>query len=150
MTTKVLLVDDSRLIRQTLAEFLADDFTVFDCAFGQQAIKVIDNHQPDWLILNPVLAYNSGFELLYEIQSHPDLRGLATIIISHDKGYFDRHRSTLEAVNVQAVLSFVDLSKKKLVQCLDQPGFKKWPSINSAVCASVGGLSIQAVTFMVA
>ena len=105
----VLVVDDSRLVRQSLVRALGDLFTVTDCAAAQTAIELIDQTRFDCLILNPLLAVNSGFELLYEIQSHQDLRDLPVVLLTHDRRYCYKHRATLKQIGVVAVWVFVDI-----------------------------------------
>ena len=70
----ILVVDDSKIIRQTIKTFLKSEHIIYTAASAQEAIIVIDCQPVDLIIMNPLLTHNSGIELLYEIHSHADLR----------------------------------------------------------------------------
>ena len=110
----VLIVDESPLLRRRLAGWLRGDCQVVDCDSAQAAIEAIDRQPADWLILNPLLAPNSGFELLYEIQAYPDLRRIRTIILTLGPSHYGRHRRALDCLNVVDVKSWADISRQYL------------------------------------
>ena len=112
----VLIVEESLLLRQQLSRWLGGDCRLFDCNSAQAAIESLDRQPTDWLILNPLLAGNSGFELLYEIQAHPDLRRIKTILLTPGPSHYGRHRGALSHLNIVDVKNWSDISRRYLRQ----------------------------------
>lgn len=108
----VLVVEESALLRQQLLRWLGGDCRVSGCDSAQAAIETLDRSPADWLILNPLLATNSGFELLYEIQAHPDLRQVRTILLSVGPSHYGHHRSALACLNIVDIKSWADVSRQ--------------------------------------
>ncbi len=108
----VLIVEESSLLRRQLVDWLEGDCRVVGCDSAQMAIENLDRRPADWLILNPLLAPNSGFELLYEIQAHPDLRRVKTILLTPGPNHYGRHRSALACLNIADVKSWSDVSRQ--------------------------------------
>lgn len=114
----VLIVDESRLLRQRLAGWLKRDFRVRACDSAQAAIESLDRRPADWLILNPLLAANSGFELLYEISSHPDLRPTRTLLLTAGPQFYGSSSAALARLNVAATATWAGLNRQLLCQLL--------------------------------
>lgn len=108
----VLIVEESPLLRQQLLRWLKGDCRLSDCDSAQAAIESLDHRPADWLILNPLLATNSGFELLYEIQAHPDLRRIRTILLSPGPSHYGHHRSALARLNIVDIKSWADVDRQ--------------------------------------
>ena len=126
----VLIVEESCLLRQRLAGWLGRDFQVRACDSAQAAIDSLDKRPADWMILNPLLASNSGFELLYELSSHPDMRRTSTILLTPGPHFYGSHRSSLASLNVSAVVTWAGLSQQLLSQLLTtkrrRRGGRRW------------------------
>ncbi len=74
MTIKVVVVEDSRLAQNELLELLRPfkDFQVVaDAKTAAQAIKVIESHQPDLILLDINLPDGTGFDVLNQLQWCP-------------------------------------------------------------------------------
>lgn len=80
MKTKVLLIDDEPLARDLVRAFL-NDFPeieiIGECADGFQALKTIQELNPDLIFLDVQMPKLTGFELL-EVLDHPPLVIFAT------------------------------------------------------------------------
>lgn len=125
----VLIVEESRLLRERLAGWLKRDFRVRACDSAQSAIESLDRRPADWMVLNPLLASNSGFELLYEISSHPDLRRTKTILLTPGPQSYGSSRAALARLNVTAVATWAGLNRKFLRQLLAdgrRRGGRRW------------------------
>jgi len=64
---RVVTVDDEELARQVLREFLAADpeiEIVAECANGLEAVKAVQERQPDLLLLDIQMPKLDGFEVL--------------------------------------------------------------------------------------
>lgn len=109
---KIVVIEDSYLLRQQIVDLLKHDFIVYETESAHRALELIEGQQIDYLLLNPLLAQNSGFELLYEVNSWIDLRSIKTIILTHEVAHYAQFKKTLKELNVVAILSFNALGNK--------------------------------------
>ena len=76
--TKIAIVEDSRVIRESLTEFVNSDrdcTCVCACATGEEALKQIPKHQPDIVLMDVQLPNMSGIECTAQLkQLLPDVR----------------------------------------------------------------------------
>ena len=64
MARSILVVDDERTLRETLAEGLEEEgFAVFQAADGREAVEAFRRHQPDLILLDLMLPELSGTEV---------------------------------------------------------------------------------------
>ena len=63
--TKLLIADDHALIRKGLKQFLEpkEGLTIFEASNGEEALKVIEEHQPGIAILDIEMPKLSGFDV---------------------------------------------------------------------------------------
>ena len=68
MKTKMILVDDNRMVRESMRKFLAYDFDVE--AFGgmQETLDFAENHPPAILVTDYYLEDETGLELIEEMR----------------------------------------------------------------------------------
>ena len=66
--TKLLIVDDSRLIRMKLKKMLSDQYDIIEAANGKEAILKAVSEQPDCIITDLLMPEMNGFELLEQVQ----------------------------------------------------------------------------------
>ena len=117
---RVVIVEDSLLLRESLSGWLEKDFEVLATHNPFKALKSLDKQAPDWLLVNPLLACNSGLELLYEVSSWPDWRKTRVILLTFDTEYCRRHLLALKELNVFAILALSDLNANRLRFLLSQ------------------------------
>ena len=118
----VVIAEDSYLVRQSVAGWLEGEFSVHVADNAHLALRLIDRHRADYLVLNPLLAGNSGWELLYEVSTWSDLRRLKTVLLSQEADYLRAHRQSLRELNVRAVLRPAGLTPRRLRQGLAAKG----------------------------
>jgi len=64
MARSILVVDDERTLRETLAESLEEEgYTVFQAADGREAVEAFRKHRPDLILLDLMLPEISGTEV---------------------------------------------------------------------------------------
>ena len=64
MARSILVVDDERTLRETLAEGLEEEgFVVFQAADGREAVEAFRRHHPDLILLDLMLPELSGTEV---------------------------------------------------------------------------------------
>ena len=130
---KVLVIDDSRVIRNMVKDMLPPaNFDVLEAPDGQKGLDMIKEHQPWMILLDFVLPKMSGFEVYENLQNSRDLAGIPLVIMSgNKKEVTDKISEPLEQHHlafiakpfdqkqlVGAIKSALELSKKK-VQVLD-------------------------------
>jgi DNA-binding NtrC family response regulator len=64
----VLIVDDEKIMRESLRDWLKDGYDVTTAETGEEAIELIKNHDFDALVLDVRLTGKSGIEVLKEIK----------------------------------------------------------------------------------
>jgi len=76
--TKVAIVEDSRVIRESLAEFVQSDAEctcVCACATAEEALKLIPKHEPEIVLMDVQLPNMSGIECTAQLkQIMPELQ----------------------------------------------------------------------------
>ena len=75
MRKKILLVDDEKLIRWSLARKLSEwEYDVVEAESGAEALKAVENESPDFVLLDNNLPDSLGTELLPQIKkARPDI-----------------------------------------------------------------------------
>jgi DNA-binding response OmpR family regulator len=64
MARSILVVDDERTLRETLAEGLEEEgYAVFQAADGREAVETFRRHRPDLILLDLMLPELSGIEV---------------------------------------------------------------------------------------
>ena len=82
---RLLIVDDSKVIRVTARKILRDHFDTIEAVDGENAWETLNNEGPFTLIVSDLTMPNlDGFGLLERIRNsrHPDIRDIPVIIIT--------------------------------------------------------------------
>lgn len=70
---KILVVDDERLIRNVIREYLENEkYEVFEAENGLDALRVLETNKVDLIILDIMMPRMDGFETLKEIRKTKD------------------------------------------------------------------------------
>jgi two-component system OmpR family response regulator len=79
----ILLVEDDRWLADCFSVWLAaDDHTVRHVTDAHDAMDAIDDSGCDVIILDLLLSYTNGIQLLHTLQSYPDLADVPVVICS--------------------------------------------------------------------
>ena len=99
---KLLIVEDDKNWADILGKFAMDVGTEYRVAVsGDQAIEIIDNWQPDALILDMLLAGETAIALLNELRSYADLASLPIVVCTN----IDVKMGDLRPLGVKAILN---------------------------------------------
>ena len=111
---KAVIIEDSYLIRLELQKILSlagiETYATHDCHL---AIENLDS-TTNWLIINPILTSNSGLELLYEVNSWPDLRNIKVIILTYSINNWDKYKLTFKELNVHKIFEYHNFKFQQL------------------------------------
>jgi CheY-like chemotaxis protein len=81
--SKILVIDDSRVIRKTVKDMLPEgDFEVIEAKDGLEGINLVKEHRPNLIMLDFILPKMSGWEVFQQIQSHPELQKIPLVLMS--------------------------------------------------------------------
>ncbi len=86
MKIRTIVVDDEPLAREGVRQVLADEpdvEIVAECADGVEAVKAIEQHRPDLLVLDVQMPQLNGFEVLEALE--PDQMPAVIFTTAHDQ-----------------------------------------------------------------
>src|SRR2546427_11120824 len=79
-TNKILIVDDDSTIRRFLATLLSDrGYEVHEAEDGEQGFKLAGSIRPDLMLLDLIMPYRDGFDVLHDLKED---QGTARIPVS--------------------------------------------------------------------
>lgn len=87
--TKILIVEDSKLVVTMMKKYLAPEGYDFDVAgTGLEALKMLENGPyPDIILLDVVMEEMDGFELIEKIKTNDQIKEIPVLFVtSLDKG----------------------------------------------------------------
>jgi CheY-like chemotaxis protein len=85
-TNKILVIDDSRVIRKTVRDMLPEgDFEVIEAKDGLEGINFIEKERPALIMLDFILPKMSGWDVFQQIQSNPDYQKIPLVLMSGKK-----------------------------------------------------------------
>lgn len=85
-SNKILVIDDSRVIRKTVRDMLPDgDFDVIEAKDGVEGINLVGSEHPSLIMLDFILPKMSGWEVFQQIQAHPELQKIPLVLMSGKK-----------------------------------------------------------------
>ena len=91
MTLRCVIVDDSPDVLRAATEFLhGEGIAVVGVATtGEEAVSLMEEHEPDVMLVDIALGPESGFDLVRRLVQRVDTAGRRTILIStHDEADF--------------------------------------------------------------
>ena len=83
---KILIVDDSQINRDILAEMLGDEYRIHDAASGKECIKLLNQYGTgiSLVLLDIVMPEMDGFEVLDYMAEHHWIEDIPVIMISSE------------------------------------------------------------------
>lgn len=79
----ILVVDDERDLLTAVAGVLADEgYEVLECGNGRDALELLRKRRPDLALVDVMMPFMSGPELVSEIKGDPRLDGLPIVLMS--------------------------------------------------------------------
>ena len=122
---KILVIDDSKVIRMRVREMLPDgDFQVLEAKDGVEGLNLIREQRPNLIMLDFLLPRLSGWEVYQELQQDNALQSIPLVIMSGRKeevtdkltepfAYFEFIEKPFEKYQLQTAIKGA-ISKSKL------------------------------------
>lgn len=80
---KILVIDDSRVIRMRVRDMLPQgNFEVIEATDGVEGLDAIRSQKPNLIMLDFLLPRMSGWEVFQEIQASPELQKIPLVLMS--------------------------------------------------------------------
>ena len=115
---KILVIDDSKVIRMRVREMLPPgNFEVLEAKDGIEGLNLIRQERPNLIMLDFLLPKKSGWEVFQEIQTHSDLQTIPLVLMSGRK-----EEVTEKITEPFEYFSFVEkpFEKKQLVDAIKE------------------------------
>jgi len=88
---KILSVEDEVSTQKMLESVFPSESTVFLPAFSlEEAVKILDKHRPDIILLDRVLPDGDGIELCTKVRSDPRLHSVPILILTGKTAMADK------------------------------------------------------------
>ncbi|MDY6786262.1 MAG: response regulator [Cyanobacteriota bacterium] len=82
---KILVIDDSKVIRMRVKDMLPKDVEFVEAKDGSQGLNLIRSERPNLIMLDFLLPKMSGWEVYQEIQKDPSLQSIPLVLMSGRK-----------------------------------------------------------------
>ena len=82
MKKKILVVDDSIMIRKMVTNILVDKFEVLEAKNGAVGLDVARQQRPDLVLLDFVMPVMDGYDTMQAIRQDPDIQATPIVIMS--------------------------------------------------------------------
>ena len=101
--TMAMVIDDSITMRKVTARFLTrHDIDVKVAKDGVEAVALLEEHVPDFMILDIEMPRMDGFEVVAHVRNQPRLKHLPIIMVTSRSG--EKHRSRATRLGVDDYL----------------------------------------------
>ena len=81
--SRILVADDDPTIRRFIATLLADrGYEIHEAPDGEQAYRMAEMVKPDLMLLDLIMPFRDGFDVLSELKSQDTTRRIPIIIMS--------------------------------------------------------------------
>ncbi len=82
-TPRILVADDDPIVQQFVSSILVENrYEVFTASDGRQALEMVHELKPDLVILDLIMPYRDGYEVLRLLQEKNETRKIPVIILS--------------------------------------------------------------------
>jgi len=128
---KILVIDDSKTVRQSAELFLRQGgHEVVLAEDGFDALSKVSDHHPDLIFCDIVMPRLDGYQTCAIIRRNPVYGGIPIVMLSSKDGVFDKARGRM--VGAQQYLT-KPFEKAGLLQSVQQHAGKKETVVDSSV-----------------
>ena len=89
MKNAILIVDDSRLNRETLAAILKDKYNIIEAEDGRSGLEILEKRKDDivLVILDIVMPGMDGFAFMEEARTRESIRNIPIVVATTETDY---------------------------------------------------------------
>ena len=81
--SKILIADDDPTIRRFISTLLSDrGYETHQAEDGEQAVQMAENLKPDLMLLDLIMPFRDGFDVLHDLKEAEDTSEIPIIIMS--------------------------------------------------------------------
>lgn len=81
--TIVIAEDEKFLLKAYRIGLEKEGYEVFIAEDGKTAVKLIQDHKPDLILLDVMMPRMNGYEVIKKIQERPELKAIPVVILSN-------------------------------------------------------------------
>jgi two-component system, OmpR family, alkaline phosphatase synthesis response regulator PhoP len=127
MPKKILAVDDEKhIVRLVQVNLERQGYEVITASDGKEALEKVASEHPDLLVLDVMMPYMDGFEVLQNLRRNPETREIPVIMLTakaQDADVFRGWQSGVDCYltkpfNPMELITFV----KRIFKSLDETG----------------------------
>jgi len=127
MAKKILAVDDERaIVRLVQVNLERQGYQVVTAFDGKEALEKVESERPDLIVLDVMMPYMDGFEVLQNLKKNPNTRDIPVIMLTakaQDADVFRGWQSGVDCYltkpfNPMELIAFV----KRIFKALDEGG----------------------------
>jgi two-component system, OmpR family, alkaline phosphatase synthesis response regulator PhoP len=127
MPRKILAVDDEKhIVRLVQVNLERQGYEVVTANDGKEALQKVEEENPDLVVLDVMMPYMDGFEVLQNLRRNPSTREIPVIMLTakaQDADVFKGWQSGVDCYltkpfNPMELVSFV----KRIFKSMDDPG----------------------------
>jgi DNA-binding response OmpR family regulator len=115
---KVLLIEDEPWLGELYAQLIGREHEVTWLRDGYDAMASIDRSRPDVIMLDMLLPWVSGVQLLHELAGYEDTAGIPVVLFSAALPD-DLDESTLRAYGVVAMLDKAAVKPQQVMKTIN-------------------------------
>ena len=111
---KILVADDEDILRILIADTLEDDFEIEEAEDGKEALQKIRENEYDLIILDYMMPYLTGLEVLEEVRK--DQNNTLVLMLTAKAQDADREKAMLKGANYFMSKPFSPMELLELVE----------------------------------
>ncbi len=82
-SSRVLIADDIQQNRELLEAYLVDEgYEIFMASDGQQTMQMVEQHNPDLILLDIMMPRMSGYEVCSQLKADAARRGIPVLMVT--------------------------------------------------------------------
>jgi DNA-binding response OmpR family regulator len=87
---KILIADDETAIHNLLPVVLSSEFDIIYAYNGQETVELIDNEQPDLVVLDIIMPIKDGRDICRDLKKNPKTKNIRVLMLSARAEQHDR------------------------------------------------------------